>query len=128
MSSLTINKHYNFSIYANSVLGVSYINTKLVAILDYNTALKFSNIELLHRQIYPYLPPNTPQDHTKYTYYLFKHNNKNIVIADVWLIQSSIEETSGLSYTIRLNNITTSQLSIVRDQLRLLGISFEIVT
>lgn len=128
MLSLTINKYYNFSLYHNSVLGVSYTNAKLISILDYNTALKFSNVELLHKQIYPYLPPNTLRDHTKYTYYLFNYNNKNIVIADVWIVASSIEETTGLSYTIRLNNITSSQLSIVRDQLRLLGISFEIVT
>lgn len=127
MSLLSINKHYNFSLYPNSVLGVRYTNTKLVSILDYTTALKFSNIELLHRQIYPYLPPNTLQDHTKYTYYLFKHNNKDIVIADVWIINSSIEETNGLSYTIKLENITPSQLSIIRDQLRLLGISYQLL-
>ena len=127
MPTLTINKHYNFSVYANSILGTSYKNTKLISILDYTTALKFSNIELLHRQIYPYLPPNTISDHTKYTYYLFKYKDANIVIADVWILQDSIEETEGLNYTLRLNNITSSQLNIVRDQLRLLGISFDIV-
>ncbi len=59
MSSMSINKHYNFSVYANSILGTSYTNTKLVSILDYHTALKFANVELLHRQVFPYLPPNT---------------------------------------------------------------------
>ncbi len=127
MTTLTINKHYNFSVYANSILGTAYKNTKLVSILDYTTALKFGNIELLHRQIYPYLPPNTLADHTKYTYYLFQYNGKTIVIADVWILQSSIEETEGLNYTLKLNNITSTQLTIIRDQLRLLGIAFDIV-
>lgn len=127
MTTLTINKHYNFSVYANSILGTTYKNTKLVSILDYTTALKFGNIELLHRQIYPYLPPNTLADHTKYTYYLFQYNGKTIVIADVWILQNSIEETEGLNYTLKLNNITSTQLTIIRDQLRLLGIAFDIV-
>lgn len=127
MTTLTINKHYNFSVYANSILGTAYKNTKLVSILDYTTALKFGNIELLHRQIYPYLPPNTLADHTKYTYFLFQYNGKTIVIADVWILQNSIEETEGLNYTLKLNNITSTQLTIIRDQLRLLGIAFDIV-
>lgn len=127
MSTLSINKFYNFSVHANAVLGSSYRNAKLISILDYNTALKFSNIELLHRQVFPYLPPNTIGDPTRYTYYLFSYNNKTVVIADVWLIASSVEETQGINYTIQLNNITATQMSIVRDQLRLLGISFNIL-
>lgn len=127
MSSMSINKHYNFSVYANSILGTSYTNTKLVSILDYHTALKFANVELLHRQVFPYLPPNTPSDQTKYTYYLFQHNDKTIVLADVWIMTSSVEETQGLNYTLQLNNVTTSQMAMIRDQLRLLGIGFSIV-
>lgn len=124
MATLAINKHFNFSVYANSILGTSYRNAKLVSILDYNIALGFANIELLHRQIYPYLPPNTLSDLTKYTYYLFNYNGKNVVLADVWIIVSSVEETEGLNYTLQLNNITSVQLSTIRDQLRLLGINF----
>lgn len=127
MPVLNINKHFNFSVYANSILGTSYKNAKLISILDYDTALKFGNIELLHRQVYPYLPPNTPSDHTKYTYYLFQHKHKKIVIADVWILQDSVEEIEGLNYTLKLNNISNNQLAVIRDQLRLLGISFDIV-
>lgn len=127
MPTLTLNKHYNFSLYPNSVLGTVYRNAKLISILDYNIALKFANVDLLQRQIYPYLPPGTNSDHTNYTYYLFKHNDKNLVIADTWIIESSVEETSGLNYTLRLNNITPTQLNMIRDQLRLLGVSFDIL-
>lgn len=124
---LSTNKYYNFSVYATSVLGTLFRNAKLVSTLDYRKAMKEANIELLQRQIYPYLPPGTPSDHTKYTYYVFEYNGKEITLADVWIEQSSIEETQGLNYTLKLNNITSSQLTTVRDQLRLLGISFDIV-
>lgn len=125
MPILKLNRHYNFSLYPNSVLGTVYQNAKLISILDYNIALKFSNIELLQKQIYPYLPPGTNSDYLNYTYYLFNYKNKNIVIADVWIIDVSIEESDGLNYTIRLNNISATQFNVVRDQLRLLGISFD---
>lgn len=124
---LNINKHYNFSVFANAILGTSFRNTKLISILDYKTALKFGNIELLQKKIYPYLPPDTLIDHTKYTYYLFEVSDKTIVLADQWIVSDSIEETVGLNFTLSLNNVTTSQVNLVSNQLRLLGISFSIL-
>lgn len=126
MSSLNINSHYDFSVYANSVLGVSYQNARLVSILDYHTALKFDNIVLLHRQVYPYLPEGTLEDLTRYTYYLFKVGDKSVVLADVWVVADSVELSSGVNHTVTLMNVTSGQLSIIRDQLRLLGVSFSI--
>jgi hypothetical protein len=41
-------------------------------------------------------------------YYLFNINNKNIVIADIWIINSNIKEIQDLNYLIRLNNISNS--------------------
>lgn len=127
MTTPSINKYYDFSVYATSVLGVSYSGAKLISILDYYTALTFSNIQLKHKQVYPYLPPGTDDNNTNYTYYLFEYLGKKIVLADVWIITASITETLASSKTIRLNNISQAQFSIVRDQLRLLGISFDIV-
>lgn len=127
MSVLTINNHYNFSLFANSVLGSSYKGVRLSSILDYTVAVKFGNIDLLHRQIYPYLPPGTPKDHTKYTYLLFQNGDKQLVIAEEWIIPSSIEQTVGRDYTITLRNTTVDKVAIIRDQLRLLGVTFDIL-
>ena len=127
MSTLVINNHYNFSLYANSVLGSSYKGFRLSSILDYNVAVKFGNIDLLHRQVYPYLPPGTPKDHTKYTYFLFQSDNKQLVVAQEWIIPSSIEQTVGRDYTITIRNSTDAKVAIVRDQLRLLGLTFDIL-
>jgi hypothetical protein len=124
MQTLTINHHYDFSVYANAVLGVSYKNARLDAILDYHTALRFENIVLLHRQVYPYLPDGTLEDLTRYTYFLFKVGDKDVVMADVWLVSGSVVQSSGTTHTLRLMNVSSGELSIVRDQLRLLGISF----
>lgn len=126
MSELQISKYYNISVFANSILGSNFRNVKLSSVLDYQTALKFGSIDLLHKQIYPYLPPDTPVDNTKYTYYLFQVRGKQIVLADYWIVPGSIVETEGAEYTFKLKNVTSHQVAIVRDQLRLLGIQFEI--
>lgn len=127
MTTLTINNHYNFSLYANGVLGSSYRGLRLSSILDYSIAVKFGNIHLLHKQVYPYLPPGTPKDNTKYTYFLFQDGDKQIVIAEEWIIPSSIEQTVGKDYTIVLKNTTSERVAIIRDQLRLLGVTFDIL-
>lgn len=126
MSTLNISRYYNLSVFANSVLGSSYRGAKLVSILDYSTAVKFASIDLINKQVYPYLPPGTLKDHTKYTYYLFKHQGKDIILADCWIVPGSVEESEGVNYTLTLSNITDRELSTIRDQLRLLGITFEI--
>lgn len=124
--SLIINNHYNFSLHTNTSLGVTYTNCRLVSILDYQTALRFANVVQLHRQIYPYLPSGTVEDQTRYSYYLFNDNGKNVVIADVWIINSSIELSAGSVYKLKLMNVTSSQLTLIRDQLRVLGVSFTV--
>ena len=127
MTELVINNHYNFSLYANSVLGSSYKGYRLSSILDYSVAVKFGNIDLTQRQVYPYLPPGTPKDHTKYSYYLFQQENKTLLVAKEWIIPSSIEQTVGRDYTIVLKNTSSDKVIIVRDQLRLLGLTFDIL-
>lgn len=128
MQTLTVGVHYDFSVHANSTLGVNYKNVRLVSIFDYQTALRFSNVPLLHRQIYPYLPTGTASDATKYTYYLFRTSSgKEVVVADVWIVDETVIQHSGVDQTLVLHSVSSGQLAIVRDQLRLLGISFDFI-
>ncbi len=127
MSILSINKNYNLALYANPVMSSSYHNTKLLAILDYNNAIKHANIDLIQKQLYGYLPPGTSPKLADYTFYLFKYKDRDIVIADAWIIPGSVEVTTGINCTIRLDDVTMPQIAAVRDQLCLLGIRFEIL-
>ena len=128
MQTLVVGNTYDFSVYANSVLGSTYKNQRLTSILDYQSALRFDNIVLLHRQIYPFLPQGTVSDATKYIYYCFvDQTGKRTVLADVWIDDSTIVQSSGTDVTFVLRNVTTGQAAIVRDQLRLLGIAFDVL-
>ena len=124
---LKIGRYYNFSLYTNSVLGSTFHSLKLIGILDYNNALKFGNVVLLHKEISPYLPIFSNLDYTKYTYYLFEGKDKKYIIADAWIIPDSVEEVDVVTYTLKLSNVNNTQLEVIKNQLRILGITFEIV-
>lgn len=125
--TLSINNYYNFAVYANAVIGTSFNSAKLISIMDYYTAIKFSNIELTQKQVSPYLSPTILTDNKKYTYYLFALNDKTVVVADAWIVPNSIVQAQSNTYNLTLNNVSSTQLNIIKDQLRLLGITFQIV-
>lgn len=126
MAALEIGNHYNLALYATSVLGSVYKGLKLSSIVDYEIASKFASVDLLHKQVYPYLPPGTPSNHKEYTYYIFKNETKVVVLASYWVIQDSIELTGGAVYNVKLENITPQTFAVIRDQLRLLGVTFTV--
>lgn len=125
---MEVNGFYEFSTYADSILGSNYRGAQLVSQLNYDEAiaLEFDNIEAKQRQIYPYLPKGTPREHEKYVYYVFSHRGKKIVIANMWIIPNSIKKNSGDTYTIVLRDVSPTQVAMVRDQLTLLDIDFTI--
>lgn len=126
MPIMLINRHYSFNTYAPSILGASYRNAKLIGILDYTSAIKIKNIEQLHRQVYPYLIPGTPNDLTSYTYYHFVVGQTEVVLSSYWIVESSIEEVTSVNINIRVFNTQPSDVQIIRDQLSLLGYTFDI--
>lgn len=128
MLSVTVGNYYTFSLYPVPSLGSSFSNAKLLSIMDYDTALKFANVTLQATQSQPYLPTGTPSDYKNFTYYLFLVDGKKIVIADYWIITTSLVVSQNTTSTIRLNNISSTDLTTVQEQLRLLGISFDILS
>ena len=127
MALFDIGKYYNFSVYANTVIGMNITSARLVSIMDYTTALKFGNIVLTHAQVLPYLPSGSLTDQTKYTYYLFTlKDGNNIIVADTWIIPNSVIPVTTTTNTLILYDVNPLQLGVIRDQLRLMGISFDL--
>lgn len=123
---MKINNFYELSTFASPVLGSTYKGLRLLGILSYENAIKLDNIEAKQKQVFPYLPEGTPRDHTLYTYYHFIRDNKSIILADYWIVPDSIKETGGEIYTITLRNVNSTEIALIRDQLRLLDIDFTI--
>ncbi|MEM5877740.1 MAG: hypothetical protein QXF12_02550 [Candidatus Aenigmatarchaeota archaeon] len=125
--NLVVGNIYNFNVYPNTVLGFRFLGYKLSSIMDFNTANKFANILNLHNIIYPYLPSGTPSNYMNYTYYMFVKNDRRVVVADAWIIPSSIEVTNEIETLIKLKNVNSTMLNVITEQLRVLGVSFELL-
>lgn len=119
---MDVNSTYNFNTLAPSIIQASGYNMTLTGIVGYDIAKTMINVTLQQRSIYPELPAGTPSDETTYTYYVFKNTDgKQVVLADAWIDMNSVVKVSKLNLTISLTQCTTSDITLIRDQLNLLG-------
>lgn len=118
-----INSSYTFNNRAPAVLGSGYKNAKLVAILDAKMAASFINIQSSHVNIYPYLPQSTPDAPEKYTYLVFDISGERKVIAEEWIDETSVVESSTQSVQIDIQNVTTQDIAKIRNALTIGGFS-----
>jgi len=132
--TLVLNNTYNLNTYSPVIFGSNLKGLKLTGILDYNTAVKFDNIPSIQNQMLPYLPANAvggafnyATDIFKYIYYKFiDSNNKEYIIADAWIIPSSIILVTNINIQVNVTNAQITDIPIIRDQLRALGYIFTI--
>lgn len=122
MTTFQIGKSYTFLTNAPSVLGAEIKNAKLLGLFDYSTAITYENINLKFRTIYPLLPAGTPDDPASCIYYRFlSESGEKIIIADQWIIESSIEVVEHISFKVVFENTSLQDISRVRDAVNALG-------
>jgi hypothetical protein len=126
---LELNKVYTFNTLASSILGSQIKSAKLLAILDYSTAVKFANIDLLFRQIYPALPANTPNNPLSCVYYLFdSQSGEKIVLADQWIDMLSVDVVEHINIQVNFTGASVADISRIRDALNSLGYMNYVIT
>lgn len=116
-----INSSYTFNNRASAILGAGHKNAKLVAIFDSKLAASFINIQSTHANIFPYLPAGTPNSPEKYTYLLFEINGERKVIAQEWIDELSVVESSTQAIQIDIQNVTTQDVTKIRNMLTIGG-------
>lgn len=113
---------YNVPTYSPAILGTVYKNVVLKGIVDYDSALAISNVELLQRQIYPTLPAGTPDNPRAYTWYHFKTvNNTSVVLAYPWIDISNVERVMSKVGVITIPNINDADVVRIVNQIRAMG-------
>lgn len=107
---------YTFNTKAPGILQATVKNAKMKGEIDYDIAIKYENIDLMYRQIYPALPPGTPDSPLTCTYYLFQsESGKMIVLADQWIDEGTVDLIDGVNFTVTFNNATFADIARVRD-------------
>lgn len=124
--NLSIGNVYSFATYAPAMFSESFNRCRILAIMDYNTAKKYANIDLLQRSIYPELPDGTPDRTASYSYVLFKNLDSGIqsVMAYPWIIESSITEILTSNLNITVYNASDLEATRIRDVLNSMGYQF----
>lgn len=117
-----IGTSYSFNTLAPALLGARIINARLVGIIDYATALTYINVDVMFRQIYPVLPPNTPDSPQTTTYYRFlTESGEYIVLAAVWINENTIEVINSIAIQIVLTNANLTDLNVIKTLLNANG-------
>lgn len=115
-------KVYSLITRAPSILGTRLERATLLGILTYELAQKFENVYLQYRQIYPLLPPGTPDTVKACSYFLFKTEaGAEVVLADQWIDPGSITVVDGINFQVTFQQKSISDVNRVRDILNAMG-------
>lgn len=121
-----INKYYDFEVVADSVLGSSYRNAKLVSIMDYRVAKKFGSVDYIHRQVRPYIESTVSKDINTYTFLLFRYKDKDLVIAREWMRSITLIDTESSVLRLEIEGASIEMRKILEKHLNILGLTFTI--
>ena len=122
--SFTIGNLYSFNTKAPAILGARIANARLEAVLDYNLARSYDNIDLKYRQIYPVLPAGTPDNVRTCQYYVFKsESGQRIVMADQWIDATTLQEVTDVTIYVEVRKCSIEDVTRVRDALHSLGMA-----
>ena len=123
------NRTYNFSTYAPTILGASFRRMKVTGIINYRMASKITQVDLIQRQVFPLLPPKTPDAVTDYTYISFQdENGSESVFAYPWIIDTSINQITTMQLLATIYSADETTIAKVRDVLNTMGLTFDLKT
>lgn len=116
-----IGNTYNFSTYAPAILGAEHNNMVVKGIFGYDVATSFTQPDVKHSVIYPYLVDEgitVANDPVNYTYVLFKaQNGSNVVLALEWIKLLTVIELTTRKLIIEIDDAKPGDDAYFRDTL-----------
>lgn len=122
-SPFQLKKTYNFSTLAPGVLPLNYKNALMVAELSYEVALSAMGMTTArYRQIFPALPPGTPDTPELARYFMFKtQSGQTEILCEQWINLSTIQEVTGINFSIVFEQADITTPEEVRSLLAAAG-------
>jgi hypothetical protein len=117
-SPFDITKVYSFDVYPSSILGTNFQNVTILSIMDYESALAFQDIAALHVNIYPTLPPATPDDPTATDYVRIRTaSGARTILGMSWINLATIEQIDSRKASVLIDGISSSMVNQLRNTL-----------
>lgn len=126
LNDIRLNDRFSFEVYPTSRLNNQFRNVRLEGMLNAATAVNSGvDIQALHANIYPSLPPGTvPNDPFQYDYIRIQHpNGEYSTIGIPWIRQETIELSQSSQIVLTFNNRTEDDLNRIIMALRSNGFS-----
>lgn len=124
-----VNTHYTFTTAAPGVLPAQYTDVAFSGQVSYSTAAKIGSINIYAqwRQIFPLLPPGTPDTPESADWYIFDMPDGSIVVlAAPWIDGGTVTPISFQQFDIALTQSNYTQMTQIRDFLNKIGAKFQI--
>lgn len=116
-----IGKRVSFEIHGSSIIGGTFVDVEVLAILGASAALEYDPRQK-HDAIYSLLPEPRPQSHTEYSYYLVQmSNNQKTIVGDAWIKQGTLVRGSSSKVTVVVSDVSPSDVGKIRYLLREAG-------
>lgn len=108
-------KTYSFDVYPSAILGTAFKNVTVQAIFDYQSALAFADIDALHVNVFPHLPPGTPNRPQDFDYLLIRtQGGDSTVIGVPWIVGETIELVEALKMQVTIEDVGSADIERVR--------------
>lgn len=118
MYNFQLKQNYSFNVHPVPVLGNSFKNVTVVALMDREQANKEIDTNALHVQIFPYLPTGTPNRADGYDYVKIKFPSGNTTVLGLaWIVEDSVEQVTSTTVSVKINNATPSDVTRIRNAL-----------
>ena len=118
MYNFQLKQTYSFNVYPVPVLGNSFKNVTVSAIMDRDQANKEIDTAALHAQIFPYLPAGTPNRADGYDYVKIKFpSGATTVLGLAWIVEDSVEQMTSSVINVKIANVSASDVTRVRNAL-----------
>lgn len=112
INDVQIDQRFSFEVYPASIIGNNFKDVKLDGIISARSATTFGvDIVSLHAQVYPTLPPGTPNDPFKYSWVRVTYpNGETVTLGVPWIRPESIVVSAGGRVTIMFENKSQSDV------------------
>lgn len=116
-------KHYNFTTLAPSILGDSYSNMEVIAILKSDKAAAYSDINRFHAILKPLITA-LPSKVSDCTFILFKSpDGTELLLADEWVDMNTITEVKTVDIRFTVYSTTSNMAAVITARIKELGIT-----
>ncbi len=121
-SDIELGSTVSFELHPSMLIAAGYTRAKVEGILGAADARRYADIDALHVQVYPTLPPGTPNRADGYYYLKLKLiSGESTIVGLPWIKDNTYQKVEAGTLRFIIQDVNQSDETIVREALAGLG-------